>query len=347
MPNTTTTPNMNLVLPDVLAEPGPQFASDVNGALETVDAHDHTTGNELPIRTAALYLDAGVNLNPTGSAPQPVQNSQYLQLSALGSQPSDIIRELYCDSSGNLWWVNASGTAVQLTSGSGSGLNTGNITGLVPPASAVFSGVTFTWSASSPFYPATMASGPVSIYPQTSGATNAVQILAPSGLAASYGLTLPTGLPTSKAVMEVSGAGGMTLPLVPQSNISSSSGNYSAVGNAADQSLGTSVTLSVIGTRATVLTIAPDASANVATLVLTNADSSAHQCTFKLYRGGTAVQSWGFLVPASGTLYVTPPSFVDTSGTSGSITYALYVNTNSNVTVAFAYWKLFAQEQFS
>lgn len=41
----TTTPNMNLVLPDVSATLGPAWATALNTLLALVDLHDHTTGN--------------------------------------------------------------------------------------------------------------------------------------------------------------------------------------------------------------------------------------------------------------------------------------------------------------
>jgi len=111
---TTTTPNMNLVLPTVTLQPGPTYATNVNTAFEDVDAHDHTSGNGVLIPSAAININADLPFNE--------YDATRLRSVRFTSQSSALVdsADIGCvyNVGGNLYWNNASGTAIQITAGS-------------------------------------------------------------------------------------------------------------------------------------------------------------------------------------------------------------------------------------
>lgn len=106
------TPYMNLSLPTPTVTIGPDWAEQLNTALEDVDAHDHTSGKGRPITTSALNIDAELQMNGFR-----LQNLPSLQLNELGSAVSGVGYENSLSSDGDLWFTNGAGIPVQLTSG--------------------------------------------------------------------------------------------------------------------------------------------------------------------------------------------------------------------------------------
>lgn len=107
------TPFMNLDLPVVSVTLGPEWATELNTALETIDEHDHTSGKGTAIPTAGIDIDADLDLNSFR-----LIGAMSLQLEAQGSPLSGgtNVNSLNV-SAGNLYFTNGSGTAVQLTDG--------------------------------------------------------------------------------------------------------------------------------------------------------------------------------------------------------------------------------------
>jgi hypothetical protein len=63
MSNTTTTPQMSLVIPVVGVEVGPTWASDIVTAFYLIDTHDHTYGHGNYIKTGAILIDGDLTFN--------------------------------------------------------------------------------------------------------------------------------------------------------------------------------------------------------------------------------------------------------------------------------------------
>lgn len=108
-----TTMKMLLELPAVGADDG-VWDDKINAALTTVDTHDHTSGKGALIPTAGLKIDAALNMN--GYA---LSNAQMLKIASMvavlnGTANAGSLQNVNGDS----WWVNGSGTAVQITNGS-------------------------------------------------------------------------------------------------------------------------------------------------------------------------------------------------------------------------------------
>lgn len=111
MPTTTTTTYMGIVIPNVLSRPGSTYASDINTAITTLDAHDHTDGNGVAIPAAGLDIDNNVSWG--GYSITALKATTYTQQATVATANS-----FWFKSTGDAYVTNGSGTQIQLTSGS-------------------------------------------------------------------------------------------------------------------------------------------------------------------------------------------------------------------------------------
>lgn len=107
------TPNMLLSLPTVSVTVGPTWATNINTALELVDAHDHSSDKGARITPAGLNINADLDISN-----QVFYNFKSVrfqdQLATLsGSSNSNALHTV----SGNLYFTSGSGTSIQLTDG--------------------------------------------------------------------------------------------------------------------------------------------------------------------------------------------------------------------------------------
>lgn len=130
---------MNLDLPVVLTTVGPDWATKINQALTTIDSHDHSQGYGAKVTPAGLNINATLSFgNNLASNVQAV--GFYTQTVPL---TSSAYRESLQSVSGSLYYINAAGTAVQITSGA-----------------AVNASVSSSWGVKVPVsYPYTVVSG--------------------------------------------------------------------------------------------------------------------------------------------------------------------------------------------
>jgi hypothetical protein len=117
MANTLTSPNMGIVVPVNLTDPSPDWGARIQTAFYTVvDQHNHTTGNGVPIPTAALNINADLSFSPAGTA----YNATGLRSARLVSQsaPLALGSDVGCVyvSNGELWYNDSSARQVQMTS---------------------------------------------------------------------------------------------------------------------------------------------------------------------------------------------------------------------------------------
>jgi hypothetical protein len=108
----TTTPNMGLTLPVETVTPGPEWATELNTALTTVDNHDHTEGKGAAIPFSAITVTGDQDFNNFS----PV-NSKSVQFNPqVAVLPGTEANKIY-DVNGDLYWNNNAGIPVQLTQG--------------------------------------------------------------------------------------------------------------------------------------------------------------------------------------------------------------------------------------
>lgn len=104
---------MNLELPTVSVTLGPDWASELNEALELVDAHDHTSGNGARITPAAINVNADLSFES--------YRATLLKSAKFANQSATLTGASHAYSvyskSGDLYFTNGSGVAVQITDG--------------------------------------------------------------------------------------------------------------------------------------------------------------------------------------------------------------------------------------
>ena len=56
-------PNMNLPVPVVGQDPGPDWANNINASLGILDQHDHSNGEGVPVTPAGLNINTDLPIN--------------------------------------------------------------------------------------------------------------------------------------------------------------------------------------------------------------------------------------------------------------------------------------------
>lgn len=207
MANTTTSPNMNLPVPVVATDPGPDWASNINACLSAIDSHDHSTGKGVPVTPAGLSINADLPFSGNNliTARSVRFTSQASPLSGAGSDVGCIY-----ESGVDLYFNDGSGNQVRITQGGSVTGASGTITGLPSgTASASYAAGTFTFQSSTNT-PATMALGPLVLGAQVAS-PQTVTIQASASVPSSYALTLPLALPASTSLFKVDTSGNMGL----------------------------------------------------------------------------------------------------------------------------------------
>jgi len=199
---------MNLVVPGVGTEAGPQYATDINSSLAIIDGHNHSIGSGVQITPNGLNINASLPMNgnyltSTGSI---TFTSQVTPIAAANN-----LYEVVND----LWFTNGSGLPIQITNGSGINVTSSGIASGTASASFV-GGVLVVNSAANT--PAAIQGGPISIG-NIIASSNFITLQAPNALGSNQSITLPqTPSVASVVTMDTSGnmatanATGFSLP---------------------------------------------------------------------------------------------------------------------------------------
>jgi len=107
------TPNMNLQKAEPSVTPGPDWAQMLNVIIDALDAHDHSSAKG--VRITPSGLDINSDLSFSGNDAVSLRSSRYNEQTAVLADPADV-RAIY-SKDGNLYWNNAAGAPVQITSG--------------------------------------------------------------------------------------------------------------------------------------------------------------------------------------------------------------------------------------
>lgn len=129
-----TTTNMSLNEPSVGVTTGPTWATQTNSNWETIDTHDHTSGKGVQLTPSALNINSDLEFN---------QNSATELKNVIFDSSVTAATTNYSvyQSGGNLYWRNGSGTAVQITDGSGINTSGGSISNMTGNSQVQYSGV--------------------------------------------------------------------------------------------------------------------------------------------------------------------------------------------------------------
>lgn len=104
---------MNLDLPTPTVTLGPAWATELNTALEVIDSHDHSSGKGTQVPTSGLNINADLDFNSNKAIS--LVSSQYTEQSSTLTGATNAA-SVYV-TSGDLYYTNTSGVAVQLTDG--------------------------------------------------------------------------------------------------------------------------------------------------------------------------------------------------------------------------------------
>lgn len=201
------TPYMSLDLPVPTVTLGPEWAEQLNAALEFIDAHDHTAGKGRLITSAALNINDDVALNNHNLTL--ARSYNMANLTSPIALPADL-RSLYAVN-GELYFNDGDGNQIQITDAGG--LNASTIGGIGgdygPPAAVNYSSI----SKSYIFYQNSTSglrgkldSADILLRDDVVGA-NAITLKSPTSLAAAYDFRFPNALPGSTQPLLISSAG--------------------------------------------------------------------------------------------------------------------------------------------
>ncbi len=197
--STTNTPNMNLIIPGVGTEPGPDYATDVNNSLNIVDRHDHTPGAGVAITPSAININT--DLTFAGNFATNIAGATFAPQVATPDPNTIYVNDV------DLYFVDGDNNIVQLTINGGVAGTPGSITNLTSPASATYISVssTFVWQ-SDVNIAANMDAGSLIMRNLTPNSTFALTLSPPAALGANYILTLPP-LPITTSFLTIDTAG--------------------------------------------------------------------------------------------------------------------------------------------
>lgn len=205
MPNTISSPNMNMPVPVVSVDPGPQWATDINTCLSILDAHDHVAGNGVLITPSAMSISSDLSFISN--------NAIDLRTARFSSQSTPLsgAADLGCAYvvMGDLYFNDGSANQIQITQGGGVVGSPGSISNLTSPASASYVAInnTFVWQSDAATA-ANMDFG-AAIFRNLTASSFGVTVQPPNALASDYTITLPS-IPASQKFLTLDNSGIMT-----------------------------------------------------------------------------------------------------------------------------------------
>lgn len=110
---TTTTPNMNLILPDVGSTVGPTWATELNTAYDLIDSHDHSSGKGIAITPSGLNISSDLSFAQNNATN--LRTTRFFNNSSFTGGIND--KTCLYALNNELFYVDGSGNTVQITSG--------------------------------------------------------------------------------------------------------------------------------------------------------------------------------------------------------------------------------------
>lgn len=200
----TLTPNMNLPVPVVGDEVGPQWAIDINDCLAILDGHTHSAGSGTQITPSGLNLNSDVTLINNNLIT--IRSSRYSPQLAPLALAADV-GAVYV-SGVDLYYNDVNGIQIRLTQAGSIVGTAGSITGLVSPASASYNSLNGTFVFQQNVNTAANIDVASVIVRKTTMSSAGITIQAPLSLSSDYSIVLPV-LPGVLSLMSLDAAGNM------------------------------------------------------------------------------------------------------------------------------------------
>lgn len=210
MSNTTIEPLMNLIIPTVGVDPGPDYANNQNQDLLIIAGHDHSPGSGVQVTPAGMDISTNLNFQ---------NNSLYNVYSVIFSSPAPTtgLTTLYTDNQTgggitDLFFNDGAGNVIALTKAGAVNATIASIPG------ESFSGGTFTWKqGAGSTTPANFDIGSVTIRPNIASTTFGVVLGPPGSISSQYNVQLPI-VPGMTSIMQLDTSGNMLATLVVDNN---------------------------------------------------------------------------------------------------------------------------------
>lgn len=217
MANFYTSANMNLPVPVVGVDPGPDFANNINASLTLIDAHDHSSGSGVQITPAGLNISSDLAIN--GNNLTLIRSARF----SPQASPLSLGTDLSCAyvSGVDLYFNDGSGNQVRITQSGGVAGSPGSIAGLTSPASATYvsANSTFVWQSAANT-PANLDAASV-ILRNLVANSHGLTLSPPASMGANYTITLPS-LPGSTSFMTIDASGNEGASIAVSGGITSS-----------------------------------------------------------------------------------------------------------------------------
>jgi hypothetical protein len=183
----------------------------LNDALETIDAHDHSTGKGVTVKTAGISINADLTFGGYAATALKASAFSAVATTAVSALSCALFRNTADD---ELYWRTSGGVNVKITDGSS--LNASLLGGFTGDYGSGAEEAEF--SSGTGIYDFRVAAtergyidcSDIRLFEKTAGVTNAVKLKSPASLAASYTLTFPDALPGSTSLLLVSSTGAIT-----------------------------------------------------------------------------------------------------------------------------------------
>jgi hypothetical protein len=215
MPNPATA-NMALIMPTEGGDAG-EWDAYINDAADLIDAHDHSTGKGVKVKTNGLDINADLTFASGGSY------SAITNVKAVDFQPhaaSAMTAYAGClftnsSDSNNLYFRTQAGSNVRITNGATLDTTTsggigGDYASIPAEVAYIDASDTYTFRQTAAGNWARLQCGPVRIAELGTTESVYIELAAPAALGASYTITPATALPGSTSVVQISSTGALT-----------------------------------------------------------------------------------------------------------------------------------------
>lgn len=202
MPNTSA--NMNLPIPIVGVDVGPQYALYVDNCLALIDAHDHSSGKGVAITPAGLNINAALSFLSNDAID--LRSARFTSQASVLALPADL--DCLYVVGVDLYYNDGDGNNIQITDNGGVAGSPGSIANLTSPASAsyVSGSASFVWQSNANVAASLDCRN---VILRNSGASSfGLTLSPPTAMGSNFTLTLPS-LPAATNIMTMDNSGNM------------------------------------------------------------------------------------------------------------------------------------------